>query len=140
MSIKSNIADVELLSAAADIGESNCSLEHGPGTKASDYPAVNAMVIPIGRRINEVESEEVRKLSIPICQECVEGLQSDAWVLVYCLNCNENHWIFRAHARNKYAPGCHTMLLQGCQNCTKKFGGIWFDTPNSFANAPSEDM
>jgi hypothetical protein len=132
----SNLLDSELLAAVADVGESNCSLEHGPGTNASDYPAVNAFVVPIGRRISEIEAEEVRKLTIPICAECAEGLCSDEWTLVYCLDCCANHWISRVHSKLRYRH--HILWLQGCHNCGG-FGGIYF-ADDDIPNAPSEDI
>ncbi len=135
--IRSNMADAELIATAADIGESNCSLNHGPGTKASDYPAVNALVIPIGRRINEVESEEVRKLTVPVCAECAESLSDDAWTLILCVECSASQWIHRASAKMGYRH--HLILLKGCPGCGGKFEGIYFQ-PNEFENAPSEDM
>lgn len=137
MKIKSNLLDSELLAAVADVGESNCSLEHGPGTDAADYPAVNAFVVPVGRRISEVELEEVRKLTIPICAECAEGLCSDEWTLVYCLDCCANQWISRAHSKLRYRH--HILWLRGCLECTGKFGGLYF-ADEDFENAPSEDM
>ena len=137
MSIKSNLNDAEMVAAAAGVGESYCELNHGPDTIGSDYTAANMLIIPIGRRISESELEEVRKLFIPVCHECAEGLNSDEWTLVYCLECASNHWIYRPLARLQYRH--HVLWLKGCPDCTGKFGGIYF-SDTDFPNAPSEDI
>jgi hypothetical protein len=68
---------------------------------------------------------------IPVCRECVEALQGEEWTLLYCYECNENHWVFRKLARNQYRH--HILWLKGCPDCTGEFGGLYFnDLPKQY--------
>ncbi len=141
--VTSNYTDADEAAIAATIVDASCELNHGPATVASDYPAVDAFVIPIGRQLSEMEYEEVRKLVIPVCKDCAESLSGDEWTLIYCLKCSGNHWINRALARLKYRH--HVLWLSGCPECGGKFGGLYFadqaiPAAKDFPNAPSEDL
>ncbi len=100
---------------------------HGSGMKKP--PAVNYIVIPIGYKKNEVRNISVRELVIPICGDCLSALQEEEWTLFYCLECGESRWVLRCLAKNKYR---HKILwLNGCPECTGKFGGLYFNDPIS---------
>lgn len=137
MQIRSNQSDIELLAAAADVAESYCELNHGPDTKQEDFPAVNAFIVPLGRQLSEVEFQEERKLVIPVCQDCADALQGEAWTLIFCLECSASQWVLRELAKNSYRH--HVLWVRGCPECTNKFGGLYF-ADTDFPNAPSEDL
>lgn len=64
------------------------------------------------------------KLSINICEECLEALQGDEWVLLYCVNCLESRWVWKEASKMSYQ---HNILwLNGCPECTNEFGGLYF--------------
>lgn len=140
--VLSNLTEAETVVIAADVAQGLCALNHGPETKAEDYPAVDAFVVPIGRQLSEVEFEEIRKLIIPVCKDCVASLHGNEWTLIYCMSCSGNHWVHRASARLRYRH--HVLWLNGCQECTGKFGGLYFAdqefSVEDFPNAPSEDF
>lgn len=112
---------IDKLAFLADLGKSFCELNHGPNTKQEDYKAVDYIVQAFG-----YNGKNQHELLIPICAECVQGLQDADWVLLYCFSCNQSQWINKKLSKNKYK---HKIIwLNGCpsKGCTGKFGGIYF--------------
>ncbi len=108
----------------ADLGDKYCELNHGPDTRKEDHPATNYLVIPFGYSENSVIDVAVRKMVIPICQECADALSGEEWTLLYCFECNSSHWVYRKLAKNSYRH--HILWLRGCPDCTNEFGGLYF--------------
>lgn len=125
---------VEKLAIIASLAEGQkCSLNHGPGVEPPE--AINVISLPIGQKINEVESRQDYEFSIYVCQECVEELanQNSDWVLMFCLSCTENHWVCKSLSKLPYeyknqATGKDHKIIwfQGCPKCSGKFGGVYF--------------
>ncbi|MBW2467146.1 MAG: hypothetical protein JRF02_07585 [Deltaproteobacteria bacterium] len=122
---------IERLRLLAELSTEHCELNHGPGTKGEDYPAVDYIVVNIGYKEDEVKEVSVRKLVIPVCAECAEALVGDEWTLLYCFLCGNNRWVSRQLAKLEYRH--HVLWLRGCPECTKEFGGLYF------ADLPKEE-
>jgi hypothetical protein len=127
--------EVDKLVLLADLGQTPCELNHGPATKKEDFPATNYITIPMGFKENGVVENAVREMVIPICDECMKGLQSKLWTLLYCFECTSSQWIYRPLAKMAYR---HDIIwLRGCPDCGGKFGGVYFndnDILHSVAN------
>ncbi len=122
-----SIDRVQLL---ADLEETHCQLNHGPGTKPEDFPAIDYIVIPFGYTEGEVREVSVRDLVVPVCRECADALLQDEWTLLYCFECGESRWVFRKLAKNMYRH--HILWLRGCPDCSNQFGGLYFnDAPET---------
>ena len=118
--------DAEKLIAKFDLIDNHCYLNHGPDIDTSEIESVEQLVCPIGYNESDIVTVVKRELIIPICEECANALCENEWLLIYCIECNNNHWINREYASNKYHPSDHIIWLKGCPECTKKFGGIYF--------------
>ncbi|MDH4321627.1 MAG: hypothetical protein OEV73_09050 [Desulfobulbaceae bacterium] len=116
---------IDKLHLLAELGESHCELNHGPGVDNKDCPAVDYIVLPFGYHDNEVVEVTARELVVPVCSECAEALSGDDWTLLYCFECNSSHWVYRPLAKNNYRH--HLLLLRGCPECTNEFGGLYFN-------------
>ncbi|GAG10533.1 unnamed protein product, partial [marine sediment metagenome] len=57
------------------------------------------------------------ELRIPICEECVQGLCSDKWILFYCIGCNESQWLKKDLAKMNYKEGTNIIALKKCPKC-----------------------
>jgi len=111
----------------AELAESHCELNHGPGTSPQDYRAVNYIVLPLGYKENSIQEVSARELVIPVCGECLQALQQDDWTLLYCFGCCESRWVFRKLAKNRYRH--HVLWMRGCPACTNEFSGLYFNEP-----------
>ena len=107
----------------ADLSHEVCGLNHGPG--APDHPALDYLVCPVGYRDGEVSAKAVRELIIPVCLPCSQALTGDDWTLLYCFECGASRWVARSRAKNSYRH--HVLWLRGCPDCTKTFGGLYFN-------------
>ena len=121
---------IEDLHVVIDIANSNCELNHGPNTTNEDYPAVNAIILPIGHKESEIKFVEDSKFFIPICQECLDGLTDPEWVLMVCLECCSSQWIYKPTARMNYynkktEEGYNIIWLKGCPKCGGNFNGFY---------------
>lgn len=116
---------IDKLHLLADLGESHCELNHGPGADNNEWPAVDYIVLPLGYQDSELIEVAARELVIPICAECAGALMAEEWTLLYCFECNSSHWVHRQHAKNDYRH--HLLWLRGCPDCTNEFGGLYFN-------------
>lgn len=105
---------IDKLGLLADLENQHCHLNHGPGIDLTKIKAVDYIVQPIGKTKVEDESKDIKHLVIPICEECVEGLVDNNWVLLYCLNCDKSQWVYKPFAKMKYN---HNIIWVG--NCPK---------------------
>jgi hypothetical protein len=96
--------------------ESGCSLSHSKFDKEQPE-AVDYLVIPMGYTKSKQIQEITDYLTIPICQECLDAINSDEWILLYCLNCNESQWIIKELAKRQYESNVN--LLKSCPKCYK---------------------
>jgi hypothetical protein len=107
----------------SELENAYCQLDHGPFSQREDHPAVDYVVCPLGYK--DAAEPGLQQLTIPVCRCCVDGLHADEWTLLFCLNCLANKWILRPIARLKYQ---HNLIWLGaCPECSKKFGGIYFN-------------
>lgn len=102
----------DLIHAKMDLIGQRCGLYHIPGEELPE--AVNYIIQEFG-----MEGAPVTKVRIPVCQECIEGLLSGEWILLYCLQCNQSRWALRDRIKTqyinknkpinwmKYCPHCH---------------------------------
>lgn len=123
------IFTTEEIHVIANLVNSHCELNHGPGIDNKDFPAVNTIIVPIGYKENDVSSVSVRNLYIPICQECQDSI-GNGWVLLYCLECCANHWVSLEKAKLNYfnqltGENHDIIFLKGCPECSGKFGGFY---------------
>ncbi len=109
----------------AELADSYCELNHGPGTQREEYQAVNYIVMPMGYKEDEIKEVMVRELVVPVCRECLDALSDNKWTLLYCFDCCQSQWVNRQRAKNRYR---HNILwLRGCPSCSNEFGGLYFN-------------
>lgn len=109
----------------AELENSCCELNHGPGTNPNDYPASDYIVVPIGYKESDIKEVSSRELVIPVCFECAQALINNEWTLLYCFECSSNRWVARKLSKNHYRH--HILWLRGCPDCTNTFGGLFFN-------------
>jgi hypothetical protein len=109
----------------AELEHEICGLNHGPQEKGLIHQAHDYLVLPVGLQAQQPEGEEKDKeLLIPVCLECLAALSGEEWTLLYCFDCGESRWVWREIAKNSYRH--HILWLQGCPECSDKFGGLYF--------------
>lgn len=56
---------------------------------------------------------------IPICEECGDKLYSEDWVLLYCMECHNNFWIYKPESKKPwlYEKDEHIKWLPQCPYC-----------------------
>lgn len=59
-------------------------------------------------------------LQIPICNECIEALYDEDWLLFYCLTCNSSQWLIKSKAKKLYPPWESIRFLVECPICTNR--------------------
>jgi len=122
---------IDKLSLLAELGQAHCELNHGPGTKAEDWPAVDYIVLPFGYHESGIAEVSARELVIPVCGECRQALLEEEWTLLYCFECASSQWVYRPLAKNNYRH--HILWLRGCPHCANEFGGLYFNDFNGLA-------
>ncbi len=108
-----------------------CHLNHGPDTQDYKIQAVDYLVIPLGKKNDIGIVESSSELTIPVCQECLDGINDPNWILIFCLNCIASQWIYKSKAKLNYRQrdldySYKGIILNGCSKCTNKFNGIWY--------------
>jgi len=106
---------IDKLGLLANLSESYCELSHGIDTEKKK--AVDYLVVPMGYKESNGIETVTDFLTIPICQECKEAIESNEWILLYCLNCNESQWIIKELARHQYSNNVNFMKY--CPKCYK---------------------
>lgn len=117
---------VDKLALLAELEYAHCELNHGPDIDNTSFPAVDYITIPIGK-----SKEKDKHLLIPVCMECLKGLKSDKWVLIYCLECNASKWIYKSLAKLDYVNKSktlhyHLLGIEGCPECSNKIKNIYY--------------
>lgn len=100
----------------ANLDGQTCALKHSKEDPSEKHIAVNYLVQNIGNQFNTITDT----LSIPICQDCVEALQGNNWVLLYCVNCNRSQWVYKRFAKRYYKNSEHVLFLTACPHCYEK--------------------
>ena len=109
-------------------GNIPCDLNHGKGYEGMFIQAIDYLTLPMGIIKSETISNH---LVFAICKECIEALQSDEWVLLVCSACGATRWVNRNFSKLQYinaesGNGYDLLLLDGCPDCSGKFGGIFY--------------
>ena len=100
--------------AFADLDGEHCHLKHSKEDPAENHPAVDYLCQNFGN--NDNIDFAVR---IPICQECVEALLQDEWVLCYCINCNSSQWIHKKYSKLQWPFWIHIKWMDICPVCAE---------------------
>jgi hypothetical protein len=127
--------ETDRLGLLAELPNECCELNHGPGTRREDFPAVDYIVMPFGYHENEITEVSVREMVIPVCRECAAALSGEEWTLLYCFECCSCQWVARAFSKNRYRH--HILWLRGCPHCAQQFGGLYFNDPGALAGLPA---
>ena len=98
------------MSAEADLEGMRCGLFHHKQDPAG--LAVDFLHQHFGFGGNATDT-----LRIPVCQDCVDALLGDEWILMFCIHCNQSRWISRKWSRNAYPPGLSIKWIDGCPEC-----------------------
>ena len=93
----------------AEIADSDCDL--------CGLPAVDCIIQYMGYTKNEVEQEVIDELCIMICEPCSKMMTSGLWVLLYCANCLDFRFVYKARARRTYDSDFQ--LLKRCPACVE---------------------
>jgi len=114
MEVEEQFSDtIKDLDARIELIGQHCFLKHSKFDPAENHPAVDYLCQKIGTD-DEIEAE----LRIPICQECLEALLGDEWILFYCVKCNSSQWVCRKYAKYQYPFWLHVKWLDVCPICT----------------------
>ena len=109
--------DPALIEAKLSLKGKTCQLKHSIKDPATNHPAVEYICQPMGYKESEVVDVSVYRFEIRICEECVEALYSDDWILLYCISCRSSQWIFKRLARLTYLEGMHIKWMDECPEC-----------------------
>lgn len=104
------------LVAQAELEGATCALKHSKFDPSGNHPAVNYLCQGVGDTETKVTEYAVR---IPICEECMEALYNEDWILVYCINCNKSQWIYRPLAKRGHQGGNIIYWLDVCPHCAE---------------------
>jgi hypothetical protein len=102
------------LHARIDLTNEHCHLKHSKEDPAENHPAVDFLCQNLG-----YENFVTETIRIPICQECVEALLSEEWILFYCVGCNNSQWLNRKYAKHPYPFWLHVHWMDTCPVCHK---------------------
>jgi len=92
--------------------ETPCDLKHNDRVF---HRAVNAIEQPIGHKGNPAYS-----MTIFICEDCQNTLlYSSEWILLFCLKCTKNQWIYKPLAKMEYGNK-HICWSSCCPYCHEK--------------------
>lgn len=83
-----------------------CELKHREFSRAVNY---------ISQQIG-YDGHPQYTINIPICEDCLNGLKSPEWILIYCLKCTENQWVYKPLGRLEYY-GKHILWTSCCPSC-----------------------
>jgi len=96
-----------------------CCLDH----KDKEYhQAVDYLCKKIGYTIPDANDVAEAELRIPICQECVDALLSNEWIIFYCVDCNSSQWLCRKYSKRVYPPDVNIIALKTCPKCYGSLG------------------
>ncbi len=106
--------DADVVASIFSLQDEKCQLSHSGG-KAE--PAVDYLCQTMGRLSSENSVKIEHELRIPICSDCVDALESDEWVLFYCINCCSSSWHLKAISKHSFPQGEKLRWFDRCPNC-----------------------
>jgi hypothetical protein len=117
MSILNTVTeDLEYLLARVELEGETCGLKHSKHDPAEDHEAVDYLVQNLGDQKTGMVTQQIR---IPVCQECVDALSDNNWILVYCIHCHKSQWISRRLAKKEYPEGNLIYWTDVCPFCAE---------------------
>jgi len=114
MSITPEDIILDNLIAEMDLEGELCGLNHHDNVKRQ---AVDFLCHQMGLELPNGDYEADAELRIPICEECVAGLEGGKWILFYCIGCNESQWLKKDLAKMDYQEGTNIIALKKCPKC-----------------------
>jgi hypothetical protein len=111
---------LEDMALHANLDNEICGLKHSQKDPNRNHPAVDYLCHMMG--ITSKDGEEIAdtELRIPICQECVDALIGNEWILFYCVYCGESQWLLKRLARNGYPEDTKIIAFKACPKCYSK--------------------
>jgi len=106
----------EMMMARVELAGEDCHLKHSHLDPVENHPAVDYLCQKLGDTKTDIEIQELR---IPICQECVEALYDEDWILAYCTYCHASQWIFRPRSKVEHPPGNGIYWMDVCPHCAE---------------------
>jgi len=114
--------DFELHAIIDLIGE-HCHLKHSKEDPAENHPAVDYLCQNFGMETSTDNGHATNdsivdfSVRIPICQECVDALLGDEWVLLYCVNCGSSQWVLKKYSKLNWPFWLHVKWMDVCPIC-----------------------
>jgi hypothetical protein len=102
--------------AKIELENTTCGLKHSSEDPAENHKAVDYICQRLGNKDIDSEDQEIR---IPVCNECIEALHDENWILVFCVYCFKSQWICRRLAKKKYPKGNLIYWLDVCPFCSE---------------------
>lgn len=117
-----DMADLFLqeIAALADLDNETCGLKHSKADPSENHPAVDYLCHMMGITTEEGEEISDAQLRVPVCQECVDALLDNEWILFYCVYCGESQWMSRSKAKNNYSDDTKVIAFKACPKCYSK--------------------
>jgi hypothetical protein len=117
-----DMADMLLqeIAALADLDDETCGLKHSKEDPSENHPAVDYLCHMMGITTKDGEEISDAQLRIPVCQECVDALLDNEWILFYCVYCGESQWLLKRLAKNGYSEDTKIIAFKACPNCYTK--------------------
>lgn len=114
MSITPEDIILDNLIAEVELEGETCVLNHHDSL---ERPAVDFLCHQMGYLLPDKTYEADTELRIPICEECVNALTNNDWILFYCVGCNESQWLKKDLAKMNYQEGTNMIALKKCPRC-----------------------
>ena len=108
---------VDKVDAIEELQNTKCQLRHPDPNEEVPF-ATDYLTVPMG-----FNSQHEDTLQIAACNECIDYLSSNEWVLILCIGCLASRWVYKKHAKLDYGNKA-LVLVDGCPNCTGKTSGV----------------
>ena len=114
---------IEDLHALIDLENEHCHLKHSEEDPSENHQAVDYLRQKLGYEVSTDNGNSANEdiiqvtIRIPICQECVDALLGEDWILFYCVHCNSSQWLNRRYAKNMYPFWLHIKWMDACPIC-----------------------
>lgn len=114
---------IDELHARIDLQNEHCHLKHSEEDPSENHPAVDYLCQDFGQEASTDVGHAINEtlvaytLRVPICQECMEALLGDEWILLYCVHCNNSQWVSRKYAKYHYPFWLHIKWMDACPVC-----------------------
>lgn len=108
---------LEQLVADADLQDAHCELFHTKDDPAENHPAVDYLCHQFGLQLPDGDFVADTEIRIPVCQDCVNALCGDEWILFYCVGCGASRWVNRRLSQHEYPKNTHVIGFEECPEC-----------------------